>query len=107
VVVTLFFAWTMPFLLAGQVPWRRLIRPALLTALLWAGVGFFSSLYFSSVLVDDAKTFGTIGVTFTLLTWFVLISGVIMLGAAGGAVWETRRGRGGFGRESDRRRESS
>jgi membrane protein len=93
VVATLFFAWTMHFLLDVRVPWRRLIRPALLTAVLWTALGFFSSLYFSSVLVDDSKTYGTIGVSFTFLTWFVLISGVIIFGAAGGAVWEARHGR--------------
>jgi uncharacterized BrkB/YihY/UPF0761 family membrane protein len=46
-------------------------------------------------LVDDSKTYGTIGVSSAFLTWFVLISAVIMAGAAGGAVWEARRGRSG------------
>jgi membrane protein len=97
VAAVLFFGWTMHFLLDGRVPWRCLIRPALLTAVLWTALGFFSSLYFSSVLIDDNKTYGAIGVSFTFLTWFVLISAVIMLGAAGGAVWEARRGRGAPG----------
>jgi hypothetical protein len=29
VVATVFFAWTMHFLLDGRVPWRLFIRPAL------------------------------------------------------------------------------
>jgi membrane protein len=91
VVVAIFFAWTMHFLLAGRVPWRRVIGPALITALLWLGLAFFSSAYFSSVLIDDSKTYGTIGVVFTLLTWFILIGSVIVLGAACGAVWQPRR----------------
>jgi membrane protein len=97
VVATLFFGWTMHFLLDGRVPWRLFIRPALLTAILWVALGFFSSLYFSSVIIDDSKTYGTIGVVFTFLTWFILIGGVIVLGAACGAVWQqrtTRRARG-------------
>ena len=90
--VAIFFGWTMHFLLAGRVPWRFVIRPALLTALLWVGFAFFSSAYFSSVVIDDSKTYGAIGVVFTFLTGFILIGGVIVLGAAGGAVWHQRTG---------------
>jgi membrane protein len=93
VVVAIFFAWTMHFLLAGRVPWRRVIRPALVTAVLWLGLAFFSSGYFSSVVIDDSKTYGTIGVVFTLLTWFILIGSVIVLGAGCGAIWQQRRER--------------
>jgi membrane protein len=89
---TIFFAWTMHFLLAGHASWRVLIRPALVTAILWLGLSLFSSLYFSSVIIDDSRLYGTIGVVFTLLTWFMLIGAVIMLGAAVGAVWQQRRG---------------
>jgi len=99
VIATIFFFWTMHFLLDGRVPWRRLVRPALVTALLWVALAFFSSLYFSKTVIDDSKTYGTIGVVFTFLTWFILIGGVIVLGAALGAVWEARGGRGIFGAE--------
>lgn len=37
-VVTIFFGWTMHFLLAGRVAWRLVIRPALFTALLWVAL---------------------------------------------------------------------
>jgi membrane protein len=90
VVVAAFFAWTMHFLLAGRVAWRRVIEPALVTALLWTGLALFSSLYFSSVIIDDSHLYGTIGVVFTLLTWFILIGGVIVFGATFGAVWQRR-----------------
>ena len=73
------------------MPWRRVIGPTLVTALPWLGLAFFSSAYFSSVLIDDSKTYGTIGVVFTLLTWFILIGSVIVLGAVCGAVWQRRR----------------
>ncbi len=92
VVVALFFAWTIHFLLAGRVPWRRVIRPAVVTALFWIGLAFLSSAYFSSVVIDDNRTYGSIGAVFTFLTWFILIGGVIALGAACGAVWEQRKG---------------
>ena len=90
VLAVLFFAWTMHFLLAGSVRWRLLVRAALVTAVLWVALGLFSSLYLSPTMIDDSKTYGTIGVVFTFLTWFILIGGVIVLGAAIGAVWERR-----------------
>jgi membrane protein len=88
VTTTLFFWWTLHFLLAGRVAWRRLVRPALTSGFLWFGFGLFSSAYFSPVLVSDSHTYGTIGVVFSLLTWFFLIGGVVVLGATLGAVWQ-------------------
>lgn len=94
VVVAVFFVWTIHFLLDGHVPWRAVIRPALVTSLLWLGMGIFSAAYFSSVVVDDSRTYGIVGVVFSFLTWFVLIGSVIVLGAACGAVWQRRSERG-------------
>ena len=85
---TLFFWWTLHYLLAGRVAWRRLIRPALTSGLLWLGFGVFSSVYFSPLIVSDSHTYGTIGVVFSLLTWFFLIGGVVVLGAVSGAAWQ-------------------
>jgi membrane protein len=90
---TLFFWWTMHFLLAGRVPWRALVRTAVVTALLWLGIALFSSLYFSSAVISDRKQYGTIGVVFSLLTWFILIGFTFVLGAVFGAVWQKRGGR--------------
>jgi membrane protein len=90
----LFFWWTMHFLLAGRAPWRVLIRPALVTAILWLALALFSSISLSSSIVSDSKLYGTIGVVFTLLTWFVLVGVVLVLGAALGAVWQNRKGQG-------------
>lgn len=89
-VLTIFFAWTMHFLLVGRVPWRRLARPAALSALFWLGLALFSSIYFSSAIVSEHKLYGTIGVMFVLVTWFIAIGAVIMLGAVCGAVWQER-----------------
>lgn len=85
---TLFFWWTLHYLLAGRVAWGRLVRPAVTSGVLWFAFGFFSSAYFSPILVSDSHTYGTIGVVFSLLTWFFLIGGVIVLGAVSGAAWQ-------------------
>src|SRR5205085_6893184 len=99
----LFFWWTMHFLLARRTPWRVLIRPALVTAILWLALALFSSISLSSNIVSDSKLYGTIGVVFTLLTWFILIATVVVLGAALGAVWQDRRGQGSRAADSGAR----
>jgi len=91
--VAAFFWWTMYFLLARRVPARILVRPALLTALLWIGLDLFSSVYFSSEIISDSRLYGKIGAVFSLLTWFIAIGAVIVLGTALGATWEERKGR--------------
>jgi len=90
VLTTLFFWWTLHYLLAGRVSWRRLLRPAIVTGGLWVAFTIFSSFYFSPILISDSHTYGTIGVVFTLLTWFFLIGAVIVLGGVLGAAWEAR-----------------
>lgn len=88
-----FFWWTMHFLLARRVPWHMVVRPAMLTALLWVALGFFSSAYFSAAVISDSRLYGKIGVVFSLLTWFIAIGAIIVLGTAAGATWEQRKGR--------------
>jgi membrane protein len=88
--VAVFLWWTMHFLLAGRVYWGQLIRPAFLSGLLWFGFALFSSVYFSSALISEDKLYGTLGVVFILMTWFIAIGAVVVLGAACGAVWQAR-----------------
>lgn len=90
VVVTLFFGWTIHFLLAGRVRWRLVVEPALVTGIGWLCLALFAGLFLSGDLVSDRRDYGTIGVVFTLLTWFVLIGAAIVLGAVGGVLWQTR-----------------
>jgi membrane protein len=85
-----FFWWTMHFLLDGRVPWRKLIPSAVATGIFFAGLGVFSSFYFSSTLISDSHTYGAIGAVFTLATWMIAIGAVIILGAVAGAVWQDR-----------------
>lgn len=88
---TLFFWWSTHFLLGGRESWRRVLPAAIATGLLWIGLGVFAAFYFSSTIVSDSRTYGTIGVTFTLVTWFIAIGAVLTLGAVAGAVWQRRR----------------
>ena len=90
-IMTPFFWWTMHFLLAGRVPWRTLLPSALLTGVLYGGLGLFSKFYFSDTIISDSKTYGTIGAIFGIMTWFIAIGAVIILGAVAGAVWEERK----------------
>ncbi len=90
-IMTPLFWWSMHFLLEGRVPWRRLLPPAIATGVFFTGLGVFSKFYFSSTIISDSKTYGTIGAVFGIMTWFVAIGAVIILGAVAGVVWENRR----------------
>jgi len=87
----LFFWWSIHFLLAGRETWRAVLPAAIATSGFWLGLGVFAAFYFSSSIVSDSKTYGPIGVTFTLVTWFVAMGAVLTLGAVFGAVWHRRK----------------
>ena len=90
-IMTPFFWWTMHFLLDGRVAWRTLLPSAVITGVLYGGLGVFSRFYFSGTIISDSKTYGTIGAIFGIMTWFIAIGAVIILGAVAGAVWEDRK----------------
>jgi len=92
-VTTAFFWWSMHFLLAGAVAWRPLRLPAVVTAVFWTGLEGFAALYFSSTITSDSRLYGTIGVVFSLVTWFIAMAAVVVLGAVTGDVWQQRRSR--------------
>ena len=52
--------------------------------------GGVSLVYFSSAIITGSRLYGTIGVVFTLLTWFIAIGAVIVPGAVAGATWDQR-----------------
>lgn len=93
VIVTAFFWWGLHFLLRGRESWRLLFPAALATGVFWVGLGAFASLYFSSTLISDSHLYGAIGVVFTLVTWFIAMGAVIILGAVVGHTWVTRMAR--------------
>jgi membrane protein len=88
---TLFFWWSTHFLLGGRVSWRGVAPAAVATGVFWVGLGLFAAFYFSSTVVSDSKTYGPIGVTFTLVTWFIAMGAVLTLGAVTGGAWHKRR----------------
>jgi membrane protein len=90
-IMTPFFWWTMHFLLAGRVPRRMLLPSAVITGIFYGGLGVFSKFYFSDTIISDSKTYGTVGAIFGIMTWFIAIGAVIILGAVAGAVWEDRK----------------
>jgi membrane protein len=90
VLVTLFFWWSIHFLLAGRESWTRVAPSAVATAAFWMGLGLFASFYLSSTLVSDSRLYGEIGVVFTLVTWFIAMGAVITLGAVVGVVRHRR-----------------
>jgi hypothetical protein len=63
----------MRFPLARRVSRRLLLRPAVVTALLRIGLEVFSSVYFSSSVISDSRLYGTIGVVFSLMVWFIAV----------------------------------
>jgi membrane protein len=91
VFTTAFFWWTIHFLLHGRVLPRAIFRTALVTSVLWLLLAVLSGVFFSSAVSDDSRLYGTIGVVFTLLSWFILIGVVVVFGAAIGTTWEERR----------------
>jgi membrane protein len=100
-IMTPFFWWTMHFLLAGRVPWRRLLPSAIATGVFFTGLGVFSKFYFSATIISDSKTYGTIGAVFGIMTWLIAIGAVLILGAVAGVAWDDRRSqqaRGGLSR---------
>jgi membrane protein len=99
VIMVPFFWWTMGFLLAGRVPWSRLLPSAVVTGVFYGGLGVFSRFYFSDTIISDSKTYGTIGAIFGIMTWLIAIGAVIILGAVAGTVWEGRRNSGSKPRE--------
>jgi uncharacterized BrkB/YihY/UPF0761 family membrane protein len=72
-------------------PWSRILPAAVTTAAFWIGLGVFAALYLSSSTVSDSNTYGPIGVTFDLVTWFIAMGAVLTLGAVVGAVWQNKR----------------
>jgi membrane protein len=91
VATTLFWWFTMWFLLAGRVHWRELVPGAVATGAFWVGMEAVFSLIFSNEIISDDKKYGPIGVVFALMSWFIAIGVVIILGAVVGIVWRERQ----------------
>jgi membrane protein len=85
------FWWlTMWFLLGGRVSWRRLFPCAVATGAFWLGMLAVFSVIFSGMVISYDQKYGPIGVVFGLMSFFIAIGVVIILGAAVGLMWQER-----------------
>jgi membrane protein len=85
------FWWlTMRILLAGRISWRKLFPAACATGVLYVAMEVVFWLFFSGVVISDARKFGPIGIIFALLSYLIAIGVVVILGAVVGLVWQER-----------------
>jgi membrane protein len=82
---TLFWLFTPYVILARQLPWRRLVPQAVLTAIGMDAFRAASSFYMPHALTSGAKQFGTLGFAFTLVSWLFGAALVLTAAAAIGA----------------------
>jgi membrane protein len=82
--------FTMWFLLAGRVSWRRLYPCAVATGAFRLGMYAVFSVIFSGMVTSYDQKYGPIGVVFGLMSFFIAIGVVITLGAAVGLMWQDR-----------------
>jgi len=88
--ITLFWLFTMWFLLGGRVSWRRLLPSAVATSVFWLGMEAVFSVVFSGMVISNDQKYGPVGVVFALMSFFVAIGVVVILGAVVGIVWQDR-----------------
>lgn len=95
-----FFWLSMRFLLAERIAWRRLLPCSVATGVCWVGMMAVFSVIFSDLIVSYDRRYGSIGTVFGLMSFFIAIGVVLVLGGALGLVW-TEHGlsfRGALGR---------
>jgi membrane protein len=85
-----FWWFTMWFLLAGRASWRRLYPCAVTTGAFWLGMLAVFWVIFSGMVISYDQKYGPIGVVFALMSFFIAIGVVIILGAAVGLMWQDR-----------------
>ncbi|WP_084725042.1 YihY/virulence factor BrkB family protein [Streptacidiphilus melanogenes] len=84
---TCFFWFSMWFLLAGRMPWRRLLPCAVATGACWTGMTAVFSAVLSGMIVSYDRKYGPIGAVFAFMSLFIAIGVVLILGAVLGLVW--------------------
>jgi len=88
--VTSFMWLGMYLLLAGRVPYRRLVTPAVITGMFFLGLGAFSAAFLSDAIISNDKEYGPIGVVFILMTWLLALGVVLILGPVVGVALQER-----------------
>ena len=90
VLFTLFWWLTMWLLLAGRIPWRKLLPSALATGVFWLGMEAVFAVIFSGMVISYDQQYGPIGIVFALMSYLIAIGVVVVLGAVTGLVWQER-----------------
>ena len=85
-----FWWFTMWFLLGGRVRWRQLVPGAVATGAFWIGMLVVFHVIFSGMVISYDQKYGPIGIIFALMSFFIAIGVVIILGAAVGLMWKDR-----------------
>ena len=90
VAFTGFWWFSMRFLLAGRITWRKLFPSAVATGLCWLGMVAVFSSTFSGMVISSYDRYGPIGIVFDIMSVLLAIGVVIILGAVLGIVWRER-----------------
>ena len=79
-----------PMILLGRRDWRMLLPGAMVSAVLGALLGAASGIYVPILLTWSADKYGLIGVAFSIQSWLLAASFVVVIGAVVGAVASER-----------------
>jgi membrane protein len=75
-----------PIILLGGMDWRRLLPGALVSAVLGALLSVASGIYMPILLTWSADKYGLIGIAFSIQSWLLATSFVVVVGAVIGAL---------------------
>lgn len=85
--------WTYSFLGNQPVPWRAHLPGAVLVAVAFEILKVVGSVYVPRAVASSSALYGTIGVVFAVLAWFLLYARVIVYGAVVNVLrWERAEG---------------
>jgi membrane protein len=88
-----FWLWTPRILLGPRTSLRRLLPIAGLTTVAVTMLSVASPLYMPKMIRDDAARFGTIGAAFALLSWLLVLAGLIVGSAVVASQFDRERTR--------------
>jgi membrane protein len=71
--------WTQHLLLAGRVPWSRLLPGAVVIGIGLVGLRIAATVVLSPAITSHYRQYGPLGIVFVILSWLVAF-GVVMLG---------------------------